>query len=177
VRRTDPYDGDPTMVMFSGPIALGLMAQRMKGRTGVWWWLLSLVAMCVVNVLAGGEELRTFAFVASVIGLFNLMFGENASPTNRSASTRPAAGRGERPMIALLTAILLAFATAASAQTTFRDASGRTTGTVTTDSNGTKTFRDAGGRTTGTATRDSNGTTTFRDAGGRTTGTATAPRR
>jgi hypothetical protein len=43
-----------TMVMFSGPIALGLMAQRMKGRTGVWWWLLSLVAMCVVNVLAGG---------------------------------------------------------------------------------------------------------------------------
>jgi hypothetical protein len=43
-----------TIVMFSGPIALGLMAQRMKGRTGVWWWLLSLVVMCVVNVLAGG---------------------------------------------------------------------------------------------------------------------------
>jgi hypothetical protein len=48
---------------------------------------------------------------------------------------------------------------------------------VSTDSNGTKTFRDGSGRTTGTATRDSNGTTTFRDAGGRTTGTATAPRR
>ena len=39
------------------------------------------------------------------------------------------------------------------------------------------TYRDASGRITGTATRDSNGTTTFRDAGGRTTGTATAPRR
>jgi YD repeat-containing protein len=78
----------------------------------------------------------------------------------------------------LCAAILLVLATAASAQqTTFRDASGRITGTVSTDSNGTKTFRDGSGRTTGTATRDSNGTTTFRDASGRTTGTATAPRR
>jgi hypothetical protein len=57
-----------------------------------------------------------------------------------------------RTMIALLSTILLVLATAASAQTTFRDASGRITGTVTTDSNGTTTFRDAGGRTTGTAT-------------------------
>jgi len=80
--------------------------------------------------------------------------------------------------IALCVTILLALVTAASAQqTTIRDGSGRITGTVTTDSNGTKTFRDSSGRTTGTATRDSNGTTTFRDAGGRTTGTATAPRR
>jgi YD repeat-containing protein len=61
----------------------------------------------------------------------------------------------------LLATILLAFATAASAQTTFRDANGRITGTVTTDSNGTKTFRDGTGRTTGTATTNSNGTTTF----------------
>jgi hypothetical protein len=82
-------------------------------------------------------------------------------------------------MKTIIAALTLAMITAASAQnqTTFRDAGGRTTGTVTTDSNGTKTFRDAGGRTTGTATKDSNGTTTFRDAGGRTTGTATAPRR
>ena len=87
--------------------------------------------------------------------------------------------RKEWPMsaITLCVTILLALVTAASAQTTFRDASGRITGTVTTDSNGIKTFRDGSGRTTGTATRDSNGTTTFRDAGGRTTGTATAPRR
>jgi YD repeat-containing protein len=78
--------------------------------------------------------------------------------------------------IAVLT---LAMTTVASAQpsTTFRDASGRLTGTVTTDSNGTRTFRDGSGRTTGTATRDSNGTTTFRDASGRTTGTASTPRR
>jgi YD repeat-containing protein len=80
-----------------------------------------------------------------------------------------------KPII-LLMAILHATAAAAQ-QSTFRDASGRTIGTVTTDSNGMKTFRDGSGRTTGTATRDSNGTTTFRDASGRTTGTATAPRR
>jgi YD repeat-containing protein len=78
--------------------------------------------------------------------------------------------------IAVLTLVMI---TAASAQnqTTFRDASGRTTGTVTTDSNGTRTFRDGSGRTTGTATTDSNGTTTFRDGAGRTTGTASTPRR
>ena len=47
-----------------------------------------------------------------------------------------------------IAALTLAMITAASAQnqTTFRDASGRTTGTVTTDSNGTKTFRDGSGR-------------------------------
>jgi hypothetical protein len=82
-------------------------------------------------------------------------------------------------MKTLIIAALLFLPVHAHAQhsTTFRDASGQTTGTVTTDSNGTKTFRDAGGRTTGTATRDSNGTTTFRDVSGRTTGTATAPKR
>jgi hypothetical protein len=87
---------------------------------------------------------------------------------------------GNEAMKTLTIAVLtLATITAASAQqsTTFRDASGRTTGTVTTDSNGQKTFRDGAGRTTGTATTDSNGTTTFRDGAGRTTGTATAPRR
>jgi hypothetical protein len=77
-----------------------------------------------------------------------------------------------------MVALTLTTITAASAQnqTTFRDASGRTTGTVTTDSNGIKTFRDASGRTTGTATTNVNSattTTTFRDGSGRTTGTAT----
>jgi YD repeat-containing protein len=71
-------------------------------------------------------------------------------------------------MSALTIALLLASTVLAAAQgqTTFRDANGRITGTVTTDSNGTRTFRDGTGRTTGTATRDSNGTTTFRDATG-----------
>jgi YD repeat-containing protein len=50
----------------------------------------------------------------------------------------------------LIAAILLA--TAASAQTTLRDANGRITGTVTTDSNGQRTYRDGSGRITGTAT-------------------------
>jgi hypothetical protein len=61
-------------------------------------------------------------------------------------------------------------------QATFRDSSGRTTGTASTDSGGQTTYRDAGGRTLGTSSTDSQGTMTFRDAGGRTTGTATAPR-
>jgi uncharacterized protein RhaS with RHS repeats len=63
-------------------------------------------------------------------------------------------------------AVLLAATVAKAEQssTTFRDASGRTIGTATTDANGTKTFRDSTGRTTGTATIDANGVTTFRDA-------------
>ena len=65
---------------------------------------------------------------------------------------------------------------AAQNQTTFRNSQGQTTGTVTTDSNGTKTFRDGSGRTTGTATTNSNGTTTFRNSQGQTTGTATRSR-
>jgi hypothetical protein len=76
----------------------------------------------------------------------------------------------------VLAASLMVTLARAQNQTTFRDSSGRTTGTATTNSNGTKTFRDASGRTTGTATTNSSGTTTFRDAGGRTTGTATRSR-
>ena len=84
----------------------------------------------------------------------------------------------------LFTLVALSLATSPvygqqSPQTTFRDAGGRTTGTATTDSQGTTVFRDAGGRTTGTATHGNQGgagnTTTFRDAGGRTTGTASSP--
>ena len=82
-----------------------------------------------------------------------------------------------KKIIAALAVSLVLVSVANAQQTTIRDANGRISTTVTTDSNGTKTFRDGSGRTTGTATRDSNGTTTFRDAGGRTTGTATAPRR
>jgi hypothetical protein len=79
----------------------------------------------------------------------------------------------------VLIALILGLAMPASAQnqTTFRDSSGRTTGTATRDSQGTTVFRDSSGRTTGTATRDSQGTTTFRDSGGRTTGTSSRPYR
>ena len=76
-------------------------------------------------------------------------------------------------LTATLLSMIMGLGMAQAQQTTFRDASGRTTGTASTDSNGTKTFRDASGRTTGTATTNSNGTITFRDASGRTTGTAT----
>ena len=81
------------------------------------------------------------------------------------------------PVISVAILIALAMPAAAQNQTTFRDSSGRTVGTASTDSQGTVTFRDSGGRTTGTASTDSQGTTTFRDSGGRTTGTATGPRR
>jgi YD repeat-containing protein len=98
-----------------------------------------------------------------------------AGPSNNNL----VAARSGAAMSALTIALLLASTVLAAAQnqTTFRDASGRITGTVSTDANGTKTFRDGSGRTTSTATRDSNGTTTFRDAGGRTTGTASTSRR
>ena len=66
---------------------------------------------------------------------------------------------------------------ASAQQTTFRNANGQITGTVSTDSNGQRTFRDGSGRMTGTANTDANGTTTFRDGSGRTTGTASPPRR
>jgi YD repeat-containing protein len=82
-----------------------------------------------------------------------------------------------RAILLAITLVTAAWIWPASAQTVIRDANGRITTTVTTDSNGTQTFRDGSGRMTGTATRDSNGTITFRDGSGRTTGTASTPRR
>jgi hypothetical protein len=74
-----------------------------------------------------------------------------------AATERRTSAEWRIAMISLVTIVLmLAMIPAALAQqSTFRDASGRITGTVSTDSNGTKTFRDSMGRTTGTATRDS----------------------
>jgi hypothetical protein len=72
----------------------------------------------------------------------------------------------------LATALYMLLTHSALAQTTFRDSSGRQTGTASTNSNGVTTFRDATGRQTGTATTNGNGTTTFRDGSGRMTGTA-----
>ena len=74
--------------------------------------------------------------------------------------------------VVMTMALFLALMVRAHGQTTFRDASGRMTGTATTSSNGTTTFRDASGRMTGTSAPGGNGTTTFRDASGRMTGTA-----
>jgi hypothetical protein len=41
-------------VVFSGPILLGIMAQRTRGRTGAAWWLLSTIAVLVANLIGGG---------------------------------------------------------------------------------------------------------------------------
>jgi len=73
---------------------------------------------------------------------------------------------------------LVAITSAASAQQqTLRDSSGRTIGTVTTDSQGSMTYRDASGRTMGTASVNGHGTTTFRDAFGRTSGSVSGGKR
>ena len=80
-------------------------------------------------------------------------------------------------LVAVMAISFLLIAFAKAQQTTFRDANGRISTTVTTDSNGMQTFRNGAGRTTGTATIDANGMTTFRNASGRTTGTASTPRR
>ncbi len=61
----------------------------------------------------------------------------------------------------------------AQSKTTYRDASGRTTGSATTNSSGKTTYRDSSGRTTGSSSSNSSGKTTYRDASGRTTGTST----
>ena len=80
--------------------------------------------------------------------------------------------------LVMSTAALIASLAAAAVLTsraeaqTFRDASGRLTGTASRDANGTITYRDGSGRMTGTATHDRNGTTTFRDASGRMLGTS-----
>lgn len=60
----------------------------------------------------------------------------------------------------------------AQSKTTYRDASGRTTGSATTNSSGKTTYRDSSGRTTGSSSTNSSGKTTYRDASGRTTGTS-----
>jgi hypothetical protein len=80
-------------------------------------------------------------------------------------------------LIAIWFATVLTTAAAAqqSPQTVIRDASGRTIGTATTDSQGTTVLRDSRGSTTGTASRDGQGTTTFRNDRGMTTGTAQSP--
>jgi len=72
--------------------------------------------------------------------------------------------------IALVAAAFGLTASAAERQT-YRDSSGRTTGTVTT-SGSRATYRDAQGRTTMTSTTNGS-TTTFRDAQGRVIGTQT----
>jgi len=59
------------MVMISGPILLGLMAQRVKARTGARWWFLSLVLMGIANLLAGGGRARTSSHVLWCPGPFH----------------------------------------------------------------------------------------------------------
>jgi hypothetical protein len=66
-------------------------------------------------------------------------------------------------LLALLVALLLPPSAGAQTQT-FRDASGRISGTANRDANGTVTYRDSMGRITGTSTRDANGTRTYRDS-------------
>ena len=82
-------------------------------------------------------------------------------------------------LLAALASCQMPLRESAAQQQTLRDASGRTIGTATTDSQGTTTFRDASGRNTGSATHSdqgsAGGTTTLRDSSGRTTGTVSTP--
>jgi hypothetical protein len=78
-------------------------------------------------------------------------------------------------MFATAVAVLAVAPYAAAQQTTFRDSSGSTIGTVLRSGNQV-TFRDSRGMTTGTAT--TLGTqTTYRNSRGSTVGTSTGPRR
>jgi hypothetical protein len=70
---------------------------------------------------------------------------------------------------------LLAGPTVAQQQS-YRNERGQIIGTASTSGNVT-TFRDRSGRMTGTAERQRDGSVQYRDAMGRLTGSATAPRR
>ena len=78
----------------------------------------------------------------------------------------------------ILAAVLALLAGAAVAQpsTTFYNDRGQITGSSSTSGNVT-TFRDRSGRMTGTAERMRDGSVQYRDAMGTLTGSATAPRR
>jgi hypothetical protein len=82
-------------------------------------------------------------------------------------------------MAEILIAIFLLFVqpavTSAGEQTTFRDSSGRTTGTATSQGDGTVKFRDAQPRSTGSATTDPSGQTKYYDASGKVIGTSNGP--
>jgi hypothetical protein len=73
--------------------------------------------------------------------------------------------------------LLLSVFAHAGEQTRFYDNRGNSTGTATTDSQGTTVFRNDRGNTTGTASTDSQGTTVFRDDRGNVTGRASRPSR
>jgi YD repeat-containing protein len=70
---------------------------------------------------------------------------------------------------------LLAGAAATQPSTTFHNERGQITGSSSTSGNVT-TFRDRSGRMTGTAERMRDGSVQYRDAMGRLTGSARAPR-
>ena len=78
-------------------------------------------------------------------------------------------------MKTIVVATIVAAATVcmADAKTTYRDAQGRVTGTVTTDRFGKTTWRDGHGRIQGSSRTDRYGKTTYYDAMGRMTGTKT----
>ena len=77
-----------------------------------------------------------------------------------------------KKILITVVAAVLSLPLAAVDRTTYRDGSGRTAGSATTNGNRT-TYRDASGRITGTSTDNGNGRTTYRDASGRNRGTST----
>jgi len=78
--------------------------------------------------------------------------------------------------ITLAVALALLPGPAVAQQQTFRNERGQITGSVSTSGNVT-TFRDRSGRMTGTAERQRDGSVQYRDAMGRLAGSATTPRR
>jgi YD repeat-containing protein len=76
-----------------------------------------------------------------------------------------------------ITLLLIALAptTALAEQRSYYDASGRSVGKSSTDSQGTTTFYDSRGNVTGRASTDTQGTTTIYDPTGRDVGRTTSP--
>src|SRR5262245_48747764 len=85
-------------------------------------------------------------------------------------------GAGQMRTITIAAVMALLAGGAVAQQQTFRNERGQITGSSSTSGSVT-TFRDRSGRMTGTAERQRDGSVQYRDGMGRLTGSATAPRR
>jgi YD repeat-containing protein len=102
---------------------------------------------------------------------------QEAGAALREASLQRARKERKAMRTITLAAVLALLAGPAVAQQqTYRNERGQITGSSLTSGNVT-TFRDRSGRMTGTAERMRDGSVQYRDAMGRLTGSATAPRR
>lgn len=73
--------------------------------------------------------------------------------------------------------LVLSEAAVAQSKTTYKDSSGRTTGSSRTDNSGKTTYASPSGQTTGSSRTDNSGKTTYYSPSGQTTGSSKTTKR